>query len=335
MGFFSSSDIAIDVGTANTCIFTRGAVALNEPSLVAYDIVRGCIEAIGADAREMLGRTPANITPIRPMKGGVIADFDAVDKMLAHFVRKVNNGRAFVRPRLVIGVPPEITPVERRAVKESAARMKASEMYLVDEPMAAALGAGLPVTEAAGNMIVDVGGGTTDIAVISLAGVVISRSVRVAGDAFDAAIIHHMKKRHELLVGERTAEEIKLEIGSATVLEKPLKMEVKGRHVGRGVPVRVTITDAEIREALGEPLKAILKVIRETLDQIPPELSADIYDRGIAVCGGSALLRNFDRLVHEETQLPVQVVDQPLSAVVIGAGKMLTDIALLKRLAIN
>src|SRR4029453_10651066 len=285
MPFALATDLAIDLGTANTCVFARGrGVVVSEPSLIAFNTATGAIEAVGDDAREMLGRTPERLRPVRPIRDGVIADFDAAEKMLTHFIKKTNaQVGGWTRPRVVFGVPAQITPVERRAVKDSAYRAKVSEVFLVDEPMAAALGAGLPVTEAAGNMIVDVGGGTTDIAVISLAGVVISRSVRVAGDAFDQAIIHHMKKRHELLVGERTAEEIKFEIGSATVLEKPLKMEVKGRHVGRGVPVRVTITDAEIREALSEPLKTILKAIRETLDQIPPELSADIYDRGIRV----------------------------------------------------
>jgi rod shape-determining protein MreB len=337
MPFSLGSDLAIDLGTANTCVYASGrGVVVSEPSLIAFNTATGAIEAVGEEARGMLGRNPEHLRPVKPIRDGVIADFDAAEKMLGYFIRKTNQQvGGWVRPRVVIGVPAQITPVERRAVKDSAYRAKVSEVFLVDEPMAAALGAGLPVTEAAGNMIVDVGGGTTDIAVISLSGVVISRSVRVAGDAFDQAIIHHMKKRHEVLVGERTAEEIKFQIGSATALEKPTTMEVKGRHVGKGVPVRVTISDAEIREAIGEPLKTILKAIRETLDQIPPELSADIYDRGIAVCGGSALLRNFDRLVQQETHLPVQIVDQPLSAVVVGAGKMLTDKALLKKLAVN
>jgi rod shape-determining protein MreB len=307
---------------------------LSEPSVVAFNNVRGTIEAIGTDAHEMLGRTPANITAVWPMKNGVIADFEAVERMLMHFVKKANGG-TLSRPRLVIGVPPASTEVERRAVKESAKRTKATEVRLVDEPMAAAIGAGLPVTEATGNMIIDVGGGTTDIAVISLAGVVISRSVRVAGDAFDEAIIQHMKRRHEVLIGERTAENIKMEIGSATELDKPMSMEVKGRHIGRGVPVRVTVSDSEIRDAVSEPLKTIMNAILETLDQIPPELSADIYDRGVALCGGSVLLRNLDRRIRQETSLPVEVVEQPLSAVVLGAGKMLADKALLKKLAVH
>ena len=331
------TDLAIDLGTANTCVFALGrGVVLSEPSLIAFNTVNGAVEAVGEDAREMLGRTPERLRPVRPIRDGVIADFDAAEKMLTHFIRKTNKQvGGWTRPRVVFGVPAQITPVERRAVKDSAYRAKVSEVFLVDEPMAAALGAGMPITEAAGNMIIDVGGGTTDIAVISLAGVVISKSVRVAGDAFDESIIQHMKRRHELLVGERTAENIKMQIGSATALDKPMSMEVKGRHIGKGVPVRVTVSDAEIREALSEPLRTILSAIRETLDQIPPELSADIFDRGVALCGGSVLLRNLDRRIREETSLPVQIVEQPLSAVVIGAGKMLADKALLKKLAVH
>jgi rod shape-determining protein MreB len=331
------TDLAIDLGTANTCVFALGrGVILNEPSLIAFNTVTGAVEAVGEEARGMLGRTPDRLRPVRPIRDGVIADFDAAEKMLTYFIRKTNQQvGGWTRPRVVFGVPAQITPVERRAVKDSAYRAKVSEVFLVDEPMAAALGAGLPITEAAGNMIIDVGGGTTDIAVISLAGVVISRSVRVAGDAFDEAIIQHMKRRHEVLIGERTAENIKMEIGSATELDKPTSMEVKGRHIGRGVPVRVTIGDNEIREALAEPLKTIMNAILETLDQIPPELSADIYDRGVALCGGSVLLRNLDRRIRQETSLPVEVVEQPLSAVVLGAGKMLADKNLLKRLAVH
>ena len=336
MGFAGfGTDLAVDLGTANTCVFAQGrGVVVDEPSLIAFNTSTGAVEAVGGHARDMLGRTPDRLRPVRPIRTGVIADFDAAEKMLTYFIRKANQQvGGWVRPRVVFGVPSEITPVERRAVKESAYRAKVSEVYLVDEPMAAALGAGLPITEAAGSMIIDVGGGTTDIAVISLSGVVISRSVRVAGDAFDEAIVLHLKKRHEVLVGERTAEAIKLEIGSATALDKPLSMEVKGRHIGKGVPVKVTVSDSEIREALAEPLKTIINAVRETLDQIPPELSADIFDRGVALCGGSVLLRNLDRRLREETQLPVQIVEQPLSAVVIGAGKMLEDRKLLKRLA--
>src|SRR5262245_54220158 len=240
------TDLAIDLGTANTCVFALGkGVILNEPSLIAFNTATGAVEAVGDEARNMLGRTPERLRPVRPIRDGVIADFDAAEKMLTYFIKKTTQQvGSWYRPRVVFGVPAQITPVERRAVKDSAYRAKVSEVFLVDEPMAAALGAGLPITEAAGNMIIDVGGGTTDIAVISLAGVVISRSVRVAGDALDEAIIQHMERRHEVLIGERTAEDIKLQIGSATTLEKPLSMEVKGRHIGRGVPVKVTVADS-------------------------------------------------------------------------------------------
>jgi rod shape-determining protein MreB and related proteins len=336
MGFAGlGSDLAIDLGTANTCVYALGkGVIVDEPSLIAFNTATGAVEAVGEDARGMLGRTPDRLRPVRPIRDGVIADFDATEKMLTYFLRKASQQvGGWSRPRVVFGVPSQITPVERRAVKESAYRAKVSEVYLVDEPMAAALGAGLPITEAAGTMIIDIGGGTTDIAVISLSGVVISKSVRVAGDAFDDAIIQHLKRRHEVLIGERTAEAIKLQIGSATKLDKPLTMEVKGRHLGRGVPVKVTVCDTEIREAVAEPLKTIISAVRETLDQIPPELSADIFDRGVALCGGSVLLRNFDRRLRQETQLRVKIVDQPLSAVVVGAGKMLEDRKLLKKLA--
>ena len=336
MGFAGlGSDLAIDLGTANTCVFALGkGVIVNEPSLIAFNTLTGAVEAVGENARAMLGRTPDRLRPVRPIRDGVIADFDATEKMLTYFLRKANQQvGGWARPRVVFGVPSQITPVERRAVQESAYRAKVSEVYLVDEPMAAALGAGLPISEAGGTMIIDSGGGTTDIAVISLSGVVISRSVRVAGDAFDDAIIQHLKRRHEVLIGERTAEAIKLEIGSATKLDTPLTMEVKGRHLGRGVPVQVTVCDTEIREAVAEPLKTIINAVRDTLDHIPPELSADIFDRGVALCGGSVLLRNFDRRLRQETQLRVNIVDQPLSAVVVGAGKMLEDRKLLKRLA--
>ena len=335
MGLFSSaSDVAVDLGTVNTCIYTRGAVVLNEPSVVAFNNVRGGIEAIGADAREMLGRTPANITPVWPMRNGVIADFDAVEKMLAHFVRKAT-GRRYWRQRLVIGVPAASTPVERRAVKDSASRMKVSDVQLVDEPMAAAIGAGLPVTDPTGNMIVDIGGGTTDIAVLSLGGVVYGRSLRLAGGDMDDAIIQHVKRRHNLLIGEPTAERIKREVGSAAPLAKPLTVEVKGRHISEGVPRTVTINDSEIREALSEPVRAIVKAIREALECVPPELSGDIYERGVVLTGGVALLRRFDEHLRKETGLPVLIADDPLATVVVGVGKLLTDRELLLKVAIR
>jgi rod shape-determining protein MreB len=330
-----AADVAIDLGTANTCIFTRGVIALNEPSIVAFNTARGTIEAVGTEAREMLGRTPANITAVRPMRDGVIADFEAAEKMLTHFVRKLNGRRPLVRPRMVIGVPPEITQVERRAVKESAFRVKASEVHLVDEPMAAAIGSGLPIDEPAGNMIIDIGGGTTDIAVISLAGVVYGRSLRVAGDELDAAIIQHMKRAHNLLVGERTAEQIKCEIGSAAPLDAELKMEVKGRHLSAGVPRTVVVTDQEIRDALSEPVKVIVAAVRDALERVPPELCADIYDRGVVLTGGGALLRNLDTRLRKETGLPVLVAENPLASVVLGAGKLLSDRALLNKVSLD
>jgi rod shape-determining protein MreB len=267
------------------------------------------------------------------MRAGVIADFEAVEKMLAHFVRKAT-GRNYWRQRLVIGVPAASTPVERRAVKDSARRMKVSDVQLVDEPMAAAIGAGLPVTEPTGNMIVDIGGGTTDIAVLSLGGVVYGRSLRLAGGDMDEAIIQHVKRRHNLLIGEPTAERIKCEVGSAAPLPKPLKMEVKGRHLSEGVPRTAMITDEEIREALAEPIRAIVKAIREALECVPPELSGDIYERGVVLTGGVAMLRKFDEHVHKETGLPVLIAEDPMATVVVGVGKLLTDHSLLARVAI-
>ena len=336
IGHFGSG-LAIDLGTANTCVFAPGrGIVVNEPSVIAFNSVTGTVEAVGNDAREMLGRSPGALRPVRPIKDGVIADFDAAERMLTHFIKKAHTRlRTWVRPRVVIGVPTEITPVERRAVKDSAYRAKVSEVHLVDEPMAAAVGAGLPIGDAAGNMIIDIGGGTTDIAVISLLGVVIGRSVRVAGDAMDDAIIQHFRKRHDLLIGERTAETIKIRIGSATELDEPLTMEVKGRDLGKGVPRKLLVSDPEVREALADPLKAILKAVREILDQIPPEISSDIYDRGIALSGGGSMLRHLDRRIRQETRLPVQMVEDPLSAVVLGAGQMLSDDGLLRKLSVH
>ena len=333
MGMFSAGDVAIDLGTANTCIYTRGAVALSEPSVIAFNATGG-IEAVGTQARDMLGRTPAHINPIWPVRNGVIADFAAVEKMLAHFVRKAR-GKSYARARMVIGVPAASTQVERRAVKESANRMRVSDVSLVDEPMAAAIGAGLPVTEAAGNMIIDIGGGTTDIAVLSLSGVVYARSLRVAGGEMDEVIIQHLKRHHSLLIGQPTAERIKWEIGSAAPLPKPLRMEVKGRHVSEGVPRTVTVTDAEVREALADPVRAILKAVREALECVPPELCADIYERGVVLTGGVAFLRKLDEHLQKGTGLPVLKAGEPLSTVVIGAGRLLTDRALLSKVAIN
>ena len=336
MSFLSNfaTDIAIDLGTANTCVFARGrGIVVNEPSIVAFNTINGEVEAVGQDAYDMLGRTPPNIKAIRPMRDGVIADFDATEKMLAHFVKKATGSRPMMRPRLVIGVPSEITQVERRAVKDSALRAKASEVYLVDEPMAAAIGAGMPIADPAGNMIIDIGGGTTDIAVISMAGTVYGRSLRVAGDAMNDAIAIYMKRVFNLLIGERTAEQIKFELGSATDLDETLSMEVKGRHVSEGVPKTVQVWDQEVRQALAEPLRQIVQAVRIALERVPPELCGDIYDRGIVLTGGGAMLRNLDRRLAAETGLPVVIAENPLTSVVTGAGMILDDLPLLRKVA--
>ena len=331
-----SNDLAIDLGTANTCVFARGkGIVLNEPSIVAVNNVNAQIEAVGAEAKEMLGRTPGNITAIRPMRDGVIADFEAAEKMLGYFIKKAHRRQTFVRPRVVIGIPSEITQVERRAVKESAYRAKASEVHLVEEAMAAAIGAGLPITEAAGNMIVDIGGGTTDIAVISLAGIVYSRSVRVAGNALDEAISFFVRKERNLLIGERTAEKIKIELGSADPLDAPKTLEVKGRHLLEGKPTTIVLNDGEVREALADPVRQIIQAVRDGLERIPPELSADVCDRGIVLSGGGAMLHKLDARLRRETGLPVTVAEDPLTSVVLGAGKMLSDFNLLRKISMD
>lgn len=331
-----SNDLAIDLGTANTCVFARGqGIVLSEPSIVAFNRVSDKIEAVGTEAKAMVGRTPGSITAIKPMRDGVIADFDAAEKMLGYFIKKAHGRRRFVRPRVVIGVPSQITQVERRAVKDSAYRAKASEVHLIEEGMAAAIGAGLPITEASGNMIVDIGGGTTDIAVISLAGVVYSRSVRIAGNAMDEAIANFVKREKDLLIGERTAEIVKMELGSATPLPMKREMEVKGRHVLQGKPVTVVLNDGEIREALADTVRQIVAAVRAALEQTPPELSADICDRGITLSGGGAFLRGIDERIHTETGVPVQIAEDPLSSVVLGAGKMLSDFNLLRKISLD
>ncbi len=331
-----SSDLAIDLGTANTCVYARGkGIVLNEPSIVAINKVTGRTEAVGREAKEMLGRTPGNIVAIRPMRDGVIADFEIAEKMLTYFIKRAHNRTVWVRPRIVIGVPSEITQVEKRAVKDSAYRAKASEVHLVEEAMAAAIGAGMPVTEPAANMIVDIGGGTTDIAVISLAGIVYSKAVRVAGNEMDEAIIQYIKKTYNLLIGERTSETIKMRMGSACGLDGRITMEIKGRHLVEGVPKTITITDEEIREALADTVRVIVDAVRVALERTPPELSADIVDRGIVLTGGGSLLKNLDKRLREETGLPLALAEDPLASVVLGAGRMLSDFGLLRKISID
>ena len=331
------NDLSIDLGTANTLVYVRDeGIVLNEPSVVAIrSDVRGAkkIEAVGLDAKRMLGRTPGNITAIRPMKDGVIADFDVTEAMLRYFIRKVSASSFRAPPRVVIAIPSGITEVEKRAVKESAMHAGARDVITIPEPMAAAIGVGLPIDEPAANMIVDIGGGTTEIAIISLNGIVFSKSIRVAGDELDSAIINYMKRAYNLLIGERTAEEIKIRIGSAYPLEQELTMEVKGRDLSAGLPKTITIRSEEVRDALKEPLSSILESVRITLERCPPELSADLVDRGIVMAGGGALLRGIDRLVSGETGLPVHIADDPLSAVAEGTGRVLQELAFLKRVA--
>ncbi len=336
-GLFSN-DLAIDLGTATTLVYVRGkGIVSCEPSVVAvmkdHRNARKVL-AVGREAKEMLGRTPGGIEAIRPMKEGVIADFEVTEAMLRYFITRAHNRRTLVRPRIVICVPHGITEVERRAVRESAESAGAREVYLMEEPMAAAIGAGLPITEPCGNMIVDIGGGTTEVAVISLSGVVYSRSVKVGGDKMDDAIRDHLKRKYNLLVGDRTAEHVKIEIGNAYPLPEVLFMDVKGRDQVAGIPKQVTLNSDEIREALYEPVSAIANAVRLALEGTPPELSADIVDKGIMLAGGGALLKNIDVLIREETGLPVMIAEDPVSSVVLGAGRVLDDMDLLRRSAI-
>jgi len=334
-GFFSN-DMAIDLGTANTLVYVRGeGIVLNEPSIVAIHQADNTVLAVGKEAKAMLGRTPGNIVAIRPLKDGVIADFDVTEKMLGYFIRRVHKRRALVRPRIVIGVPSGITQVEKRAVRDSAMQAGAREVYLIEEPMAAAIGAGMPITEPGGNMIVDIGGGTTEVAVISLSGIVYSRSVRIAGDEMDEAIVQYIRKNYNLLVGERRAEEIKIRLGSAyPVGGERRTVEVKGRDLIDGVPKTIVIGDDEIREALREPVMTIVDAVRTALERTPPELAADIVDKGIVLTGGGALLKGLDVLLRQETNLPITVADDPLSCVALGTGKVLDELDLLKKVAI-
>jgi rod shape-determining protein MreB len=324
--FFLSYDIGIDLGTANTLVFVKDrGIVLREPSVVAVNNNSRKVRAVGTEAKRMLGRTPGNITALRPMKDGVIADFEITEAMLRHFIKKVSHNMR-IPPRVVIAVPSGITEVERRAVKESAINAGAREVLLLEEPMAAAIGVGLPIEDPVANMIVDIGGGTTEVAIISLAGVVFSRSIRVGGDELDASIINYIKRAYNLMIGERTAEEIKIHVGSAYPLEQELTLEVKGRDSVAGLPKTIFITSQEIREALSDTFNAILEVVRHALERCPPELSADLVSRGIVLAGGGALIRNLDVFLSEATGLPVVVADDPLSAVANGTGVVLQDL---------
>ena len=330
-GNFFANDIGIDLGTANTLINVKGhGIVLREPSVVAVKAGTNEVKAVGDDAKRMLGRTPGNIVAIRPLKDGVIADFEVTEAMLRHFIKKANKSRS--RPRVLIAIPSGITEVERRAVRESAEQAGAREVYLIEEPMAAAIGVGLPVMEASGNTVVDIGGGTTEVALISLSGIVYSRSVRTAGDDIDESISSYMKRAYNLMIGERTAEEIKIRLGSAAPLPKELTMEVKGRDLVAGLPKTITITSQEIREAMSDPLGSIVDAVRTTLERCPPELAADLVDRGIVLAGGGALLKGLDRLLREETGLPVHIAEDPLSAVAEGTGMALEEIEFLQGL---
>ena len=339
LGIFSN-DLAIDLGTANTLVYVKGkGIVLSEPSVVAVSTgnrYKNRVLAVGLEAKNMLGKTPGNISAIRPMRDGVIADFEVTEAMLRHFIHKVHNRRTFVRPRIIVAVPSGITQVEKRAVRESAESAGAREVFLIEEPMAAAIGAGLPITEPTCNMVVDIGGGTTEVAVISLKGIVYSRSVRVAGDKMDSAIIQYIKRKYNLLIGERTAEVIKTSIGNAYPDPQNLEtIEVKGRDLASGIPKILSIDSEEIRIAISEQIDAIVETVKIALEQTPPELSADIVDRGIILTGGGALLKSLDRLLREETSLPITVTEDPLSTVALGSGKVLDNIELLREVVIT
>jgi rod shape-determining protein MreB len=337
-GMFSN-DLAIDLGTANTLVFVKGkGIVINEPSVVAVQRDgRGGkkILAVGKEAKEMLGRTPGSIVAVRPMKDGVIADFEITEAMLRYFIVKAHNRRAMVKPRIIICVPYGITEVEKRAVRESAESAGAREVHLIEEPMAAAIGAGIPVSEPSGNMIVDIGGGTTEVAVISLAGIVYSQSVRVGGDKMDEAIVNYIKRKYNLLIGERTGEQIKIAIGTAYPDGETKTMHVKGRDLVAGIPKTIEITSDEVREALAEHINTIVETVHQALERTPPELASDIFDNGIVLAGGGALIKNLDTLLREETGLPIRITEDPLTAVVIGSGKALEQIEILSNISRN
>jgi len=333
---FLTNDVAIDLGTANTLVFVKGnGIVLNEPSVVAVDQGSRKAFAVGLEAKQMLGKTPDHIAAVRPMKDGVIADFQITEMMLREFIRKSQKKKLFIRPRIVIAVPSGITEVEKRAVRDSAEHAGAREVFLIAEPIAAAIGVGLPVDKPSGNMIIDIGGGTTEIAVIALDGIVANSSIRVGGDELDEAIVNYVKRTYNLLIGEQTAELIKIKIGAAAKLDKPLEMEVKGRDLVAGIPKNLKLTSEEIRDATSEPIAQIVEALKSALEQTPPELAADIVDRGIVMTGGGALLRGLDSLLKEVTNLPINVVDDPLLCVVLGAGKVLDNVHLYDRILMH
>ncbi|MFH1715050.1 MAG: rod shape-determining protein [Elusimicrobiota bacterium] len=323
---FFSNDMGMDLGTSNTLVYLKGkGIILKEPSVVAIDTNTKRVLAVGMEAKRMVGKTPSNIVAIRPLRNGVIADFEITEHMIRYFIKKVSNRKSLLNPRIVIGVPSGITEVERRAVRESAEQAGAREVYLIDEPMAAAIGASIAVNDPSGSMIVDIGGGTTELAVISLGGMVIANSLRVAGDDLDDAILQYFRKKYSLLVGERTAEDVKIKIGSVFPLAEEETIDVKGRDLISGLPKTITISSEEVRKALSEPMKAIIEIIKDTLEQTPAELSADLVDKGIILSGGGALLRGLDKLLSQETALPVTIAEDPLTCVALGAGKYLEE----------
>jgi rod shape-determining protein MreB len=332
---FLGRDMAVDLGTANTLVYVRGrGIVLNEPSVVAINTHTGKIVAVGIEAKRMIGRTPGNIVAVRPLKDGVIADFDVTERMLRYFIQKVHKRRHFAKPRIVVAVPSGITGVEQRAVKEAGYQAGARRVYIIEEPMAAAIGAGLPVHEPTGNMVVDIGGGTTEVAIISLGGIVTSQSIRVGGDELDQAIISYAKKEYSLMLGERTSEEIKMAIGSAYPFDDEPHAEIRGRDLVSGLPKTVVISAEEIRRAIEEQVNTVVDAVKTTLDKCPPELSGDIMDRGIALTGGGALLKNIDERLREETGMPIHMVDNPLDSVVLGSGKCVEDFEALRQVLV-
>jgi len=332
---FLGRDMAVDLGTANTLVYVRGrGIVLNEPSVVALNTNNGQVVAVGVEAKRMIGRTPGNIVAVRPLKDGVIADFDVTERMLRYFIQKVHKRTRMAKPRIVVAVPSGITGVEQSAVKEAGHQAGARKVYIIEEPMAAAIGAGLPVNEPTGNMVVDIGGGTTEVAVISLGGIVTSQSIRIGGDELDQAIITFGKKEHSLMLGERTAEEIKLALGSAFPSKEEPHAEIRGRDLVSGLPKTILISAAEIRRAIDEPINLIIDAVKSTLDKCPPELAGDVMDRGIALTGGGALLRGLDQRIREETGMPVNIADSPLDSVVLGTGKCVDDFETLRQVLV-